>query len=115
MEYWREWNVSSIIAKKLNKKTTREYKKLEKCVTTDGAETLTRYSWSVIDPVLNGFVNGKSLIAIVAAEIWHQRTCMQDLYAKPPEEANGFLKENDEVFQCMPKYIQINVINNGQL
>ena len=48
---------------------------------------------------------------IVAAEIWHQRTCMQDLYAKPPEETGSFLKENDEVFQCMLKYIQTNVIN----
>ena len=39
--------------------------KLEKCVTTAGAETLAQYNSSVIDPVLNGFVNGKFLTAIL--------------------------------------------------
>ena len=45
-------------------------KDIEKCVTTAGAERLAQYSSSV---------NGKSLTALVAAETWHHRTCMQDL------------------------------------
>lgn len=40
----------------------------EQCVTTAGAET-AQYRSSVIHPVLNGFVNGKSLTAIMAAKI----------------------------------------------
>ena len=76
---------------------------------------MTQYSSSVIDPVLNGFINGKSLTAIVAAEIWHHRTCMRDLYAKPPKETDGFSKERDEVFQRLLKYTQTNVIDDGQL
>ena len=101
--------------KKVNKKTNCEYEKLEKCVTTAGAETLTQYSSSVIDPVLNGFVSGKSLTAIVTAEIWHHRTCTRDLSTKPPKETDGFSKERNEVFQRLLKYIQTNVIDIGQL
>ena len=101
--------------KKINKKTSCGYEKLEKCVTTAGAETLTQYSSSVIDPVLNGFVSGKSLTAIVTAEIWHHRTCTRDLSAKPPKETDGFSKERNEVFQRLLKYIQTNVIDIGQL
>ena len=40
----------------------------EQCVTTAGDETLAQYRSSVIHPVLNGFVNGKSLTAIMAAK-----------------------------------------------
>ena len=69
------------------------YEKLEKCLTTAGAETLVRYSSSVIDPVLNGIVNGKSLTAIVAEEIWHHRTFMRDLYANPSKETDGSQKK----------------------
>ena len=76
---------------------------------------MTQYSSSVIDPVLNGFVSGKSLTAIVTAEIWHHRTCTRDLSAKPPKETDGFSKERNEVFQRLLKYIQTNVIDIGQL
>ena len=76
---------------------------------------MARYSSSVIDSLLNGFVNGMSLTAIVAAEIWHHRTCTRDLYAKPPKETNGFTKERDEVFTRLLKYIKTNVIGNDQL
>ena len=65
--------------------------------------------------MLNGFVNGKSLIMIVVTEIWHHITCMQDLYAKPSKETGGFSKERDEVFQSLLQYILTNVIDNGQL
>ena len=75
-------------------------------------ETLAHYSSAVIDPVLNGFVNGESLRAIVAAETWNHRTCMRDLYAKPPKETDGFSKERDEVFQGLLQFIQTNVIEN---
>ena len=75
-------------------------------------ETLAHYISAVIDPLLNGFVNGKSLRAIVAAETWNHRTCMRDLYAKPPKETDGFSKERDEVFQGLLQFIQTNVIEN---
>ena len=65
--------------------------------------------------MLNGFVNGKSLIMIVVAEIWHHIICMRDLYAKPSKETGGFSKERDEVFQSLLQYIHTNVIDNGQL
>ena len=65
--------------------------------------------------MLNGFVNGKSLIMIVVAEIWHHIICMRDLYAKPSKETGGFSKERDEVFQSLLLYIITNVIDNGQL
>ena len=103
MEYWRQWNVSYIIPK-----TNSGYEKLEKCVANTGAETLAQYSSSVIDPVLNGFVNEKSFTAIVAAEIWHHRTCMRDLYTKTSKETDGFLKKE-------MRFSNVNVINNGQL
>ena len=54
--------------KKVNKKTNSGYEKLKKCVTTAAAEMLAQYNSSVIDPLLNGFINGKSLTAIVAAK-----------------------------------------------
>lgn len=60
---------------------------------------LAQYSSSIIDPVLNGFANGKSSTAIVAAKIWHHRTCMQDVYTKPRKETDGFSEGRDEVFQ----------------
>ena len=47
---------------------------------------MAKYNSSIIDPVLKGFVNGKSLTAIVAAEIWHHRIYMREVYAKPPKE-----------------------------
>ena len=78
-------------------------------------KTLARYSSSVIDPLLNGFANGTSLTAIVAAEIWHHRTCTRDLYAKPPKETNSFSKERDEVFKRLLKYIKTSAIGNDQL
>ena len=99
----------------MNKKTNCGYEKLEKCVTTAEAETLPRYSSSLIGPVLNGFVNGKSLTTIVAAEIWHRRTCMRHLYAKPSKGTDGFSKERAKVFQCLLQYIQTNVIDNSRL
>ena len=55
--------------------------------------------------MLNGLVNRKSLAAIVAAETWHHRTCMRDLFAKPPKETDGFSKERDEVFKRLLQYI----------
>ena len=91
--------------KKVNKKTNSGYEKLEKCVLTAGGETLAQYNSSVIDALLNGFVNGKSLTAIVAAEIWPHRTCMRDLHVKLPKEADDFSKERDEVFQRLLQYI----------